>query len=61
MKAVTWKIQLQKLKNSMWRWTVSPEKAPDAAEYLDIEYVNGDPVALNGEKMKPHDVLGASE
>jgi argininosuccinate synthase len=42
---------------SMWRWTVSPEKAPDAAEYLDIEYVNGDPVALNGEKMKPHDVL----
>jgi argininosuccinate synthase len=42
---------------SMWRWTVSPEKAPDAAEYLDIEYVNGDPIALNGEKMKPHEML----
>jgi argininosuccinate synthase len=42
---------------SMWRWTVSPEKAPDAAEYLDIEYVNGDPVSLNGEKMKPHEIL----
>jgi argininosuccinate synthase len=42
---------------SMWRWSVSPEKAPDAAEYLDIEYVNGDPVSLNGEKMKPHDLL----
>ena len=42
---------------SMWRWTVSPEKAPDAAEYLDIEYVNGDPVSLNGEKMKPHELL----
>ena len=42
---------------SMWRWTVSPEKAPDAPEYLDIEYVNGDPVGLNGEKMKPHDLL----
>ena len=41
----------------MWRWTVSPEKAPDAAEYLDIEYVNGDPVALNGEKMKAHEIL----
>jgi argininosuccinate synthase len=41
----------------MWRWTVSPEKAPDAAEYLDIEYVNGDPVSLNGEKMKPHELL----
>jgi len=42
---------------SMWRWSVSPEKAPDAAEYLDIEYVNGDPVSLNGEQMKPHELL----
>ncbi|ROH88040.1 argininosuccinate synthase [Pseudomethylobacillus aquaticus] len=41
----------------MWRWTVSPEKAPDAAEYLDIEYRNGDPVALNGQAMAPHDLL----
>jgi argininosuccinate synthase len=41
----------------MWRWTVSPEKAPDAAEYLDIEYVNGDPVALNGKKMPAHELL----
>ena len=41
----------------MWRWTVSPEKAPDAAEYIDIDYVNGDPVALNGEKMKAHEIL----
>ena len=42
---------------SMWRWTVSPENAPDAAEYLDIEYVNGDPVSLNGEAMKAHEIL----
>ncbi|MSP86453.1 MAG: argininosuccinate synthase [Methylotenera sp.] len=42
---------------SMWRWSVSPEKAPDAAEYLDIEYVNGDPVSLNGKAMKPHELL----
>jgi argininosuccinate synthase len=41
----------------MWRWTVSPEKAPDAAEYIDIEYVNGDPVALNGQQMKAHEIL----
>jgi len=41
----------------MWRWTVSPEKAPDAAEYLDIEYAHGDPVALNGKKMVPHELL----
>ena len=43
--------------DGMWRWTVSPEVAPDAAEYLDIEYVNGDPVSLNGEVMKPHELL----
>ena len=42
---------------SMWRWSVSPEKAPDAAEYLDIEYVNGDPVSLNGQAMKAHELL----
>jgi argininosuccinate synthase len=42
---------------SMWRWTVSPENAPDAAEYLDIEYVNGDPIALNGKKLPPHQLL----
>lgn len=41
----------------MWRWTVSPEQAPDRAEYLDIEYLNGDPVALNGKRMAPHVLL----
>jgi argininosuccinate synthase len=42
---------------SMWRWTVSPENAPDAAEYLDIDYQRGDIVALNGKTMKAHEVL----
>ncbi len=42
---------------SMWRWSVSPEKAPDAAEYLDIEFVQGDIVALNGAKLSPAQVL----
>ena len=41
----------------MWRWTVSPEKAPDAAEYLDIEFKNGDIVALNGKALKAHEIL----
>jgi len=41
----------------MWRWTVSPEKAPDKAEYIDLEYVKGDIVALNGKKMTPAKVL----
>jgi len=43
--------------DSMWRWTVSPEKAPDAAEYLDIEYKHGDIVALNGKQLSPAQVL----
>ncbi|OIO82603.1 MAG: argininosuccinate synthase [Gallionellaceae bacterium CG1_02_60_948] len=42
---------------SMWRWTVSPEKAPDAAEYLDLKFAQGNVVALNGEKMTPAQVL----
>ena len=43
--------------DSMWRWTVSPEAAPDAAEYLDIEFKCGDIVALNGNKMTPAQIL----
>ncbi len=42
---------------SMWRWTVSPEKAPDKAEYLDLEFKKGDLVAINGKKMKAHGLL----
>jgi argininosuccinate synthase len=43
--------------DSMWRWTVSPEAAPDAAEYLELEFKNGDIVALNGNAMSPAHVL----
>jgi len=42
---------------SMWRWTVAPEQAPDEAEYLDIEYVHGDPVSINGEELSPAALL----
>ncbi|MDR2260078.1 MAG: argininosuccinate synthase [Azoarcus sp.] len=42
---------------SMWRWTVSPEKAPDSAEYLDLEFANGDLVALDGKRLKAHELL----
>lgn len=42
---------------SMWLWSVSPEQAPDEAEYLDIEYKQGDIVALNGKSMKAHEIL----
>ncbi|SFW28962.1 argininosuccinate synthase [Nitrosovibrio sp. Nv17] len=42
---------------SMWRWSVSPEQAPDEAEYLDLEFSRGDIVALNGEGLSPAHVL----
>lgn len=42
---------------SMWRWSVSPEKAPDEAEYLDVEFRRGDVIALNGNKLSPAGVL----
>lgn len=37
--------------DDMWLWTVSPEKAPDEATYIELDYVKGDIVAINGEKM----------
>ena len=42
---------------SMWRWTVSPEKAPDAAQVIEIEFRSGDPVAIDGKTYKPHELL----
>ncbi len=42
---------------SMWRWTVAPEAAPDAAEYIDLDFEKGDLVAINGQKMAAHELL----
>lgn len=42
---------------SMWRWSVSPENAPDEAEYLEIAFKYGDVVALNGNKKTPAEAL----
>lgn len=36
---------------------VPPERAPDEPEYVEIEYENGDPVAVNGEKLSPAKLL----
>jgi len=42
---------------SMWRWTVAPEKAPNKPEYLELAFARGDLVAIDGKKMKPHELL----
>ncbi|MDQ2963423.1 MAG: argininosuccinate synthase [Pseudomonadota bacterium] len=47
----------QEPEEDMWRWTVAPEKAPDAAEYLELDYASGDIVAVNGSTMTPAQVL----
>jgi len=36
---------------SMYKWTVSPESAPDEPEYVEIGFVSGVPVSLNGETL----------
>ena len=47
----------QEAEEDMWRWTVSPEKAPDAAEYLELGYAKGDIVSVNGKALTPAQVL----
>lgn len=41
----------------MWRWSVSPETAPDEATYIELTYAGGDIVAVDGVSMKPAEVL----
>lgn len=43
--------------DEMWRWSVSPENAPNKATYIDLTYEKGDPVALNGEPISPATML----
>jgi argininosuccinate synthase len=42
---------------SMWRITVSPEKAPNRPEHIDLTYRRGDIVAVNASRMTPAQVL----
>jgi argininosuccinate synthase len=43
--------------DDMWRWSVSPEKAPDKPTYLELSYQKGDIVAIDGEALSPASVL----
>ncbi|MDP1665103.1 MAG: argininosuccinate synthase [Methylobacter sp.] len=41
----------------MWRWTVSPESAPDQATYIELTYRQGDIVAIDDVPCTPATVL----
>ncbi|MEJ2063358.1 MAG: argininosuccinate synthase, partial [Reinekea sp.] len=41
----------------MWRWSVSPEAAPDESTYIELEYKKGDIVAIDGKPMTPAEIL----
>lgn len=42
---------------SMWRWTVSPEKAQDQPVYIELGFARGDAVSIDGVPMSPAAVL----
>ncbi len=41
----------------MWRWSVSPEKAPDQPTYIELSYFKGDIVAIDGVNHTPAEVM----
>lgn len=41
----------------MWRWSVAPEAAPDKPQYIELSYLNGDVVAIDGQAMSAATVL----
>jgi argininosuccinate synthase len=41
----------------MWRWSVSPEAAPDAPTYVELTYEKGDIVAVDGKAMTPSETM----
>jgi argininosuccinate synthase len=43
--------------DDMWRWSVSPEEAPDTPTYIELSYEKGDIVAIDGKAMSPATVL----
>ena len=43
--------------SEMWRWSSSPELAPNEGQYIEIGYENGDPVSLDGKTLSPAAML----
>jgi argininosuccinate synthase len=43
--------------DDMYLRSVAPEQAPDKPEYVEIDYENGDPVAVDGERLSAFELL----
>jgi len=43
----------------MWRWTASPQDAPDQPEEIELEFRCGDATGLNGQSLSPAQMLTA--
>jgi argininosuccinate synthase len=41
----------------MWRWSVSPEAAPEQAQYIELDYQSGDIIAVDGIRKTPATIL----
>mgnify|MGYP001323443866 FL=1 len=41
----------------VYQRTINPENAPEAPEFIEIEFLNGDAVAINGRQMSPAKIL----
>ena len=57
MRVGCWKIPWYEPHDDMFLLSVTPEKAPDKPTILEISYEQGNPVAINGEKMSPANLL----
>ena len=42
---------------SIWRWTVAPEDAPDTPVWVELEYEGGDVAAIDGQRLSPAEAL----
>ncbi len=47
----------QEPEESMWRWTVAPERAPDKPTYVELGFILGDVATLNGKNYSPAELL----
>jgi len=41
----------------IFTWTVAPENAPDAPEVIEVDFLHGDPIAVNGKRLSPAKIL----